>query len=73
MKGLVSTEMSSDGVAVHECVLSMDDARAADEIFLSGNMAKVTPVTAFDDITYQIGPITRRARDLYWDWARRTA
>ncbi len=65
--------LRADGVAVHECVLSMDDARDADEIFLSGNMAKVTPVTAFDDISYQIGPITRRARDLYWDWARRTA
>ena len=65
--------LRADGVAVHETVLSLDDAREADEIFLSGNMAKVTPVTAFDDIHYQVGPITRRARDLYWDWARRTA
>ncbi len=65
--------LRADGVTVHEGVLSFDDAREADEIFLSGNMTKVTPVTAFDDRHYQIGPVTRRARDLYWDWARSAA
>lgn len=58
-----------DGVTVHETVLSFDDFRAADEVFMSGNMNKVTPVTAFDDTQYQIGPVTRRVRSLYWDWA----
>ena len=58
-----------DGVKVHECVLSFDDFRSADEVFLTGNMTKITPVTAFDDVQYQIGPIARRARELYWDWA----
>jgi branched-chain amino acid aminotransferase len=38
-------------------------------VFLSGNMSKVTPVTAFDETSYQVGPITERARSLYWDWA----
>jgi len=33
----------------------------------------VTPVTALDDTQYQIGPIARRARALYWDWAKSTA
>lgn len=61
--------LRADGVRVHECVLSFDDFRSADEVFLSGNMMKVTPVTAFDDTHYQIGPMTRRVRDLYWDWA----
>ncbi|HDZ79905.1 MAG TPA: branched chain amino acid aminotransferase, partial [Roseobacter sp.] len=37
--------------------------------FMSGNMMKVTPVKAFDDTQYQIGPVTRRAREMYWDWA----
>ena len=59
-----------DGIKVHERVLSFDDFRAADEVFLTGNMTKITPVTAFDDRQYQVGPITRRARALYWDWAR---
>lgn len=61
--------LRQDGVTVHECVLSFDDFHTADEVFLSGNMNKVTPVTAFDDTKYEIGPITRRARSLYWDWA----
>ncbi|MBF54356.1 MAG: branched chain amino acid aminotransferase, partial [Confluentimicrobium sp.] len=28
-----------------------------------------TPVTAFEDKQYRVGPVTRRARELYWDWA----
>ncbi|MGH1353919.1 MAG: branched-chain amino acid aminotransferase [Thalassovita sp.] len=61
--------LRADGVNVHETVLSFDDFHGADEVFLSGNMNKVTPVTRFDDTSYEIGPITRRARELYWDWA----
>ncbi|SMC63641.1 branched-chain amino acid aminotransferase [Primorskyibacter flagellatus] len=61
--------MRADGMKVHECVLSFDDFNDADEIFLSGNMNKITPVTAFDARQYQVGPVTRRVRELYWDWA----
>jgi branched-chain amino acid aminotransferase len=61
--------MRDDGMKVHETVLEFDDFHAADEIFLSGNMTKVTPVTAFDATRYQIGPVTRRVREMYWDWA----
>ncbi|WP_319825672.1 branched-chain amino acid aminotransferase [Thalassovita sp.] len=61
--------LRADGFTVHETVLSFDDFHAADEVFLSGNMNKVTPVTAFDDTRYGIGPVTKRARELYWDWA----
>jgi branched-chain amino acid aminotransferase len=65
--------MAADGLKVHEAVLSFDDFHAADEVFLSGNMMKVTPVTAFDDTKYEIGananPVTRRVREMYWDWA----
>ncbi len=65
--------MAADGLKVHETVLSFDDFHAADEVFLSGNMMKVTPVAAFDDTKYEIGananPVTRRVREMYWDWA----
>lgn len=61
--------LRADGVEVVERVLSFDDFHDADEVFLSGNMMKITPVTGFEDTSYQIGPITRRARELYWDWA----
>jgi branched-chain amino acid aminotransferase len=32
-------------------------------------MMNVTPVKAFDDTQYNIGPMTRRVREMYWDWA----
>jgi branched-chain amino acid aminotransferase len=65
--------LRADSVTVHECVMSFEDFRDADEVFLSGNMMKVTPVTAFEDRQYQIGPLTRRVREMYWDWAATTA
>ncbi|MCZ0813609.1 MAG: branched-chain amino acid aminotransferase [Pseudomonadota bacterium] len=61
--------LRADGVEVHETVMSFQDFHDADEVFLSGNMMKVTPVTAFDDTRYQVGPLTRRVQEMYWDWA----
>ena len=63
------SNLAADGVHVRECVLSFDDFHEADEVFMSGNMSKVTPVKEFDGTHYQIGPVTRRVRELYWDWA----
>ncbi|MFV2002928.1 MAG: aminotransferase class IV, partial [Paracoccaceae bacterium] len=65
--------LAADGVRVRETTLTFDDFRAADEVFLSGNMTKVTPVTEFDGTRYQIGPVARRVRELYWDWAHSVA
>jgi branched-chain amino acid aminotransferase len=65
--------LRAEGIPVHEAVLTFDDVRAADEVFLSGNMNKVTPVTEFDGTHYQVGRMTRRVRELYWDWALSTA
>ncbi|WP_109466251.1 branched-chain amino acid aminotransferase [Albibacillus kandeliae] len=67
------SNMRADGMKVHETVLSFDDFESADEVFLSGNMSKVTPVTAFDDRQYQVGPVTRKVREMYWDWAASAA
>ena len=64
------SNLRADGVAVHETVLTFADFELADEVFMSGNMNKVTPVTAFDDRQYQVGPVTRKVREMYWDWAR---
>lgn len=65
--------MRAEGLKVHEAVLSFEDFHAADEVFLSGNMMKVTPIKAFDDTTYRVGgngnPVTQRVREMYWDWA----
>lgn len=62
--------LRADGFKVHETVLTFDDVHAADEVFLSGNFAKVIAVREFDGTHYQApGPITRRVREMYWDWA----
>ena len=61
--------LRADGVEVVEAVLTFDDAHAADEIFLSGNFAKVTAVKAFDDTVYRTRGMTDRTRRLYLDWA----
>lgn len=61
--------LRQDGVQVYEKTLKVDDFRAADEIFSTGNISKVMPVLGFDDRTFEYGPFARRARQLYWDWA----
>ncbi|MEL7132636.1 MAG: branched-chain amino acid aminotransferase [Pseudomonadota bacterium] len=61
--------MKADGIEVVEKVLNFADFEDADEVFLSGNMMKVTPVSGFEDTSYQVGPVTRRVREMYWDWA----
>jgi branched-chain amino acid aminotransferase len=66
------TNMRANGMDVRETVLGFSDFASADEVFLSGNMSKVTPVTAFEDHQYQVGPITRQVREMYWDWAATT-
>ena len=61
--------LRADGVEVRETVLTFEDAHAADEVFLSGNFAKVTSVKAFDDTIYRSRTMTDRVRRLYLDWA----
>ena len=63
------SNLAADGTQVHETVLTFEDFHGADEVFLSGNMSKVTPVIAFDDTQYQVGSVARRVREMYWDWA----
>jgi branched-chain amino acid aminotransferase len=65
--------LRADGVEVVETVLTFDDFREADEVFMTGNLNKVTPVVEFDGTHYQHGPVAKRAYDLYWDWAKSAA
>jgi branched-chain amino acid aminotransferase len=57
------------GIDVVEKTLGYTDFLSADEIFSSGNYAKVSPITGIDGRDLQIGPMFRRARDLYWAFA----
>lgn len=61
--------LRADGVEVRECVISFDDVARADEVFLSGNFAKVTRVKRFDETEYRSHAMTDRVRALYMDWA----
>ena len=58
-----------DGVTVVETILSYGDFVHADEIFSSGNFAKVAPVIRIDDRQLAPGRFYTRARKLYWDFA----
>lgn len=61
--------MREAGIDVVETTLTYADFQNADEIFTSGNFSKVTPITRIDDRDLQPGPLYRRARQLYWDFA----
>jgi branched-chain amino acid aminotransferase len=56
-------------VNVVEKPLTYADFQEADEIFSTGNFAKVAPITGIDDRPLQPGPSFRRARELYWQFA----
>ncbi|HYS48488.1 MAG TPA: branched-chain amino acid aminotransferase [Xanthobacteraceae bacterium] len=57
------------GVSVNETILRYEDFKTADEIFSTGNFIKVTPITRIDDRSVQPGPVYRKARALYWEFA----
>lgn len=62
--------LREDGVKVHEKTLKVEDFRTADEIFSTGNYSKVAHINAFDDRKLEFGPFARKARALYWEWAK---
>ncbi len=62
--------LQEHGYTVVETILTYDDFHGADEIFTTGNMAKILPVTRFEDTHYQSGPVAREAKRLYWEWAK---
>ena len=57
------------GIKVHERSLKWSEFLEADEVFTTGNWAKVAPITRGEQKNLQPGPIMQKARDLYWDYA----
>lgn len=57
------------GVTVHETTLRYANFESADEIFSSGNYIKVMPVIRIGERSLQPGPMYRKARELYWQFA----
>jgi branched-chain amino acid aminotransferase len=61
--------LAADGVEVRQQTLRYEDFLTADEIFSTGNFAKVSPVIRIERRELAIGPVFRRARALYWAFA----
>ncbi len=57
-------------IEVVERRVTWNDVLDADELFSTGNFAKVATCTRIEDRHLQPGPIARKARDLYWEFAR---
>lgn len=62
--------LAESGLTVTEKALTVKDFLAADEVFSTGNHSKIVPIIRIEDRHLQPGPVAKRARDLYWEWAR---
>ncbi|MFN4058138.1 MAG: branched-chain amino acid aminotransferase [Roseinatronobacter sp.] len=61
--------LRADGVEVVETSLTLADFDAAEEIFVTGNIAKVMPVARYLERDLGVPRMGKRARELYWDYA----
>jgi branched-chain amino acid aminotransferase len=56
-------------VPVQERTLRWAEVLDADEVFSAGNYGKVLPANRVERRDLQPGPVYRRARELYWEFA----
>jgi branched-chain amino acid aminotransferase len=68
-RGRVMQLLRDAGEVVKEAVVTPQDLLEADEIWSTGNHAKVVPVTRIEDRNLQPGPLYEKSRELYWDYA----
>ena len=61
------------GIAIHERVIMPDELAGADEIFVTGTAAEVTPVGRIDDMNFTVGPVTQALMADYDDLVRSPA
>ncbi len=61
------------GIDVFETQVTWHDVLSADEVFSTGNLGKVLPVTRVEDRDFQPGPIFGAAREHYFAYAAGTA
>lgn len=64
------TELRKAGITVIEESLPYQRFVEADEVFTTGNYSKVMPVTRIDTRELQPGPMYRKARELYFAFAK---
>lgn len=61
--------LTEAGTRVVEKTLKLADFLNADEVFSTGNHSKVVPIIRIEDRQLQPGPVAKKARELYWEWA----
>lgn len=69
----IITLAREEGLTVHEQMVTRDQLYLADEVFLTGTAAEVTPIREIDDRKIgegKIGPITKRLQQRYFDVVR---
>lgn len=62
--------LKDEGVQVEECLMTRDELYIADEIFMTGTAAEITPVRELDHRKIgsgKPGPITQKVQSLYFD------
>ncbi|MBK1664912.1 branched chain amino acid aminotransferase [Rhodospirillum rubrum] len=64
--------LRDDGVDVVERAVDFAEVLEADEVFATGNYFKVGTCVKVEDRTFEPGPYYRKARALYWEFARTT-
>ncbi len=64
--------LRDSGIEVIERSIDFSEVLDADELFTTGNYAKVKPCTRIEDRDLQAGPVFKKARELYFDFARDT-
>ncbi|MBF0355088.1 MAG: branched-chain amino acid aminotransferase [Alphaproteobacteria bacterium] len=63
--------LRDDGLEVVERAIAPSELMTADEIFATGNYAKLQPCLCYETRNLSPGPVYERARALYWDFAKR--
>ena len=61
--------LRDDGVPVIEKTISWSEVEDADEVFSVGNYSKVAAAIRINERSLQPGPMFRKARELYWEFA----
>jgi branched-chain amino acid aminotransferase len=57
------------GVKVVEKTVKYSELESADEIFSTGNYSKVVPIIKVGERALEFGPLYKKARELYWEFA----
>ncbi len=57
------------GTQVIERTVTVEDLKDTDEVFSSGNYAKVSSVIRLEDRDLQPGPVAKKAFELYMEFA----